>query len=78
MGAVLLDRDDPTIVLSRTAAPLFEPKEEYEKTGIVPNVVFPCGNLIRGDTVYIYYGGADYVVGVATAPLQKILDMLTH
>ena len=78
MGAVLLDKEDPTIVLSRTAAPLFEPKEEYEKIGIVPNVVFPCGNIIRGDTVYIYYGGADYVVGVATAPLQKILDMLTH
>jgi predicted GH43/DUF377 family glycosyl hydrolase len=78
MGAVLLDRDDPTIVLSRTAAPLFEPKEEYEKTGIVPNVVFPCGNIVRGDTVYIYYGGADYVVGVATASLSKILDMLSH
>lgn len=76
MGAVLLDKDDPTIVLSRTASPLFEPKEEYEKTGIVPNVVFPCGNIIRGDTVYVYYGGADYVVGVATASLHKVLDIL--
>lgn len=78
MGAVLLDKEDPTIVIGRTAAPLFEPEEGYEKAGIVPNVVFPCGNIVRGDTVYIYYGGADYVVGVATASLHKILDILTH
>ncbi|MDQ5962430.1 MAG: beta,2-mannobiose phosphorylase / 1,2-beta-oligomannan phosphorylase [Patescibacteria group bacterium] len=78
MGAVLLDKDDPTIVIGRTASPLFEPEEEYEKAGIVPNVVFPCGNLVRGDKVYIYYGGADYVVGVATASLHKLLDILTH
>jgi predicted GH43/DUF377 family glycosyl hydrolase len=78
MGAALLDKDDPTIVLSRTALPLFEPREEYEKNGIVPNVVFPCGNIVRGDTVYIYYGGADYVVAVATASLKEIVDMLTH
>ncbi len=78
MGAVLLDSEDPTIVIGRTASPLFEPEEKYEKEGIVPNVVFPCGNIVRGDTVYIYYGGADYVVGVATASLHRLLDILTH
>lgn len=78
VGAALLDLDEPTIVLGRTAAPIFEPVEEYEKVGIVPNVVFPCGNVLRGDTVYMYYGGADYVVGVATASLSEILDILTN
>jgi predicted GH43/DUF377 family glycosyl hydrolase len=78
VGAVLLDKDEPTVVLGRTAAPLFEPVEEYEKTGIIPNVVFPCGNVLRDGTIYMYYGGADYVVGVATASLDEILDILTN
>ena len=77
VGAVLLDKNDPTIVISRTATPIFEPVEEYEKVGIIPNVVFPCGNIVRGDTVYMYYGGADYVVAVATASLKEILSILT-
>lgn len=78
MGAVLLDKDDPTIVLGRTAAPLFEPVEYYEKVGIIPNVVFPCGNIVRNGTIYLYYGGADYVVGVATASLEELVDILTN
>ncbi len=78
VGAVLLDLEEPTIVLGRTARPVFEPVEEYEKVGIIPNVVFPCGNIVRGDTIYMYYGGADYVVCVATASLSELLDILTH
>lgn len=78
VGAALLDLEDPTIVLARTAAPVFEPVEKYEKEGIIPNVVFPCGNVLRNDTVYMYYGGADYVVGVATASLSELLDVLTN
>lgn len=78
VGAVLLDKDDPTIVIGRTATPLFEPVEGYEKNGIIPNVVFPCGNILRDGTIYMYYGGADYVVGVATASLEELLDILTH
>ncbi|MEN9523944.1 MAG: hypothetical protein RL536_13 [Candidatus Parcubacteria bacterium] len=75
-GAVLLDLEDPTIVIARTAVPIFEPEEEYELTGSVSNVVFPCGLVIRGGTVYIYYGAADKVVGVATIKLSVLLNML--
>lgn len=73
VGAVLLDKDDPTIVRSRTAAPIFEPQEDYEKKGIVNNVVFPCGVVVREGSVYMYYGGGDKVVGVATAKLSDLL-----
>ena len=73
VGAALLDKDDPTEILARSAAPLFEPLMPYEKEGEVPNVVFPCGSIIRGDKLYLYYGGADRVVGVATASLKEIL-----
>ena len=43
VGAVLLDLDDPAIVLARTTDPIFEPQESYETVGVVDNVVFPCG-----------------------------------
>lgn len=76
VGAALLDLEDPTILLSRLVSPIFEPHESYEKVGQVNNVVFPCGATLKGDIIYIYYGGADSVVGVATCSLNKIVDLL--
>lgn len=76
VGAALLDKDDPTNVLARLLQPVFEPVTDYELHGQINNVVFPCGAIIRGDTVYLYYGGADSVVGLATCSLSKLLDML--
>ena len=73
IGAALLDLNDPAIVLSRTADPIFEPEEPYEKIGVVNNVVFPCGLVEKNGLLYIYYGGADTVVGVATIELDIIL-----
>jgi len=78
VGAILLDLNDPTTVLSRTTDPIFEPKEPYEKIGIVNNVVFPCGMALKDDLLYIYYGGADTVVGVATIELSVVLKALTR
>ncbi len=78
VGALLLDLKDPTIVLARTTDPIFEPEEEYEKIGIVNNVVFPCGMAVIKDLLYIYYGGADTVVGVATIELKVVMDALTR
>lgn len=77
VGAVLLAPDGVT-VRARLADPIFEPREPYELTGEIPNVVFPCGSVIRGDTLYLYYGGADTVVGVATASLSRILEALSY
>lgn len=84
IGAVLLDLNDPALVLSRTSDPIFEPEETYEKIGLVNNVVFPCGMVEKparrgGDgLLYIYYGGADTVVGVATIKLDVLLRALTR
>lgn len=77
LGAVLLDLHDPTTVLARTAVPLFEPEEEYEKKGAVPNVIFPCGLVVKKDTAYMYYGAADSVVAVATFSIKEILKRLS-
>jgi predicted GH43/DUF377 family glycosyl hydrolase len=76
VGAVLADLKDPTKIISRTDYPLFEPEEIYEKQGEVPNVVFPCSNVLIGDTIFFYYGGADKVIGVATVKLKDLLDAL--
>lgn len=75
-GAVLLDKDMPTNVIARTVDPIMGPLEEYELKGQVDNVVFSCGVVLRDDTFYIYYGGADTVMAVATLPKQKLLDTL--
>ncbi len=76
LGAALYDSSG-TSLLARTADPIFEPTELYEKEGEVPNVVFSCGAVVRGDTLFLYYGAADKVVGVATASLSHILDALS-
>lgn len=77
VGVALLDLKDPTKILARSALPIFEPIEEYEWQGTVPGVVFPCGIVCRGNTIFLYYGAADFVVGVATAKVSEILDTLT-
>jgi predicted GH43/DUF377 family glycosyl hydrolase len=78
VGILLLDLKDPAIVLARSSDAIFEPKEEYEKIGIVNNVVFPCGMILKGDLLYIYYGGADKVTGVATMKLSILLSALVR
>jgi predicted GH43/DUF377 family glycosyl hydrolase len=76
IGAVLLDKEDPTIVLARSTDPIFEPTEDYEKYGVVNNVVFPCGMAISNNKIYLYYGGADKVVGVASCDVSDVLNPL--
>ncbi len=78
VGAVLLDLKDPAIVLARSTDPILEPIEKYEKEGIVNNVVFPCGMVLEKDLLYVYYGGADKVIGVAAMEIKVILDALTR
>lgn len=78
IGLALLDRDDPTKVLARGNEWLFGPHESYERGGDVPDVVFPCGWILRddGDTLHLYYGAADSVVCVAETSLASLLDHL--
>lgn len=76
VGALLLDLKNPTIVLGRTDEPIFEPETAYEKNGQVSNVVFPCGNVVVGEKLFVYYGGGDQVVGVATIEMDRLLRYL--
>ena len=78
LGLALLERDDPTRVLARGNEWVFGPHEPYERHGDVAGVVFPCGWVLRddGDTLHLYYGGADSVVCVAEASLATLLRYL--
>ena len=73
-----MDLKDPTLVLYRTHDPLLEPEMPYEKNGIVQNVVFPCGAVMMKNQLYVYYGGADKFVGVATLDINVIVEGLVR
>lgn len=76
VGAMLLYPKHPSIVLARTPYPILEPEMMFERFGHTNNVVFPCGNIVRGDTLFVYYGGGDQVCAVATISLSKLLGYL--
>lgn len=78
IGAMLLDLENPTQVLHRTKAPILEPTERYENEGFKAGVAYPCGAVIIDNTLFVYYGGADSVVCVATTPLDEFLHELQH
>jgi predicted GH43/DUF377 family glycosyl hydrolase len=73
MGAMLLDLNDPSKVLYRSNSPVLEPREKYENNGFKAGVVYPCGAIVKNDTLFVYYGAADSCVCVATANLDKFL-----
>ncbi len=76
LGAALLDLEDPSLVRHRSPEPILEPEETWEVKGDVPNVVFACANVVVDGTLYVYYGGADRVMAVATCPLDDLLAYL--
>ena len=73
-GVMLLDLDDPSKIIARSPWSVLEPKEHYELWGSVNNVVFPCGSVVIKDELFVYYGGADTVCGVATINLNELLE----
>lgn len=75
-GAALLDKKDPTKVISHLREPLFSPEEPWEKKGDVDNVVFPTGAVVFGKRIYIYYGSADKRIAVVSLDLNELLDKL--
>jgi predicted GH43/DUF377 family glycosyl hydrolase len=72
IGAVLLDKDDPSKVLGRTREPVLAAADE-DREGYVPNVVYSCGGLLQGDNIFIPYGVADSSIAFAFCPVRKLL-----
>lgn len=74
LGVLLLDLDDPTQILRRSDEWIFGPHEHYEREGDVDDVVFPCGLVIEGNEIRLYYGSADTCIALATAKLDDLLN----
>jgi beta-1,2-mannobiose phosphorylase / 1,2-beta-oligomannan phosphorylase len=75
-GLALLDLDDPSRVLHRCPNWVLAPLAPYERTGDVPNVVFPCGLVhdVANGELRLYYGAADSSICLATASLDHLLE----
>ncbi len=77
IGAMLFDLNDPTQIIARTKNPILEPDAWYENEGWKKGVVYPCGAVTMDDRLFVYYGGADTVVCVASVKLKYFLQQLT-
>ncbi len=88
IGAIILDFKNPTKILYRSGSPILEPEEDYENNGYKWGVVYCCGAVVKparphensgagGDgKLFVYYGGADKVVGVASIELSDLIHNL--
>lgn len=76
IGAVLLDRDDPSKILGRTRYPILQ-AENDDRNGYVPNVVYTCGGMRVGDQLFMPYGISDSSIGFAFLPLKDLVTALS-
>jgi predicted GH43/DUF377 family glycosyl hydrolase len=75
IGACLLDKQDPTKVIGRMAAPLVRPGP-LARDGYVPNVVYSCGGLVHDRTLLLPYAVADSFTCFATVPIDALLNRM--
>jgi predicted GH43/DUF377 family glycosyl hydrolase len=75
IGAVLLDKADPSKVLARTREPLIRP-EPSERQGYVPNVVYTCGAMRHNDRIILPYAVSDTFSNFATIEIATLLGVL--
>jgi beta-1,4-mannooligosaccharide/beta-1,4-mannosyl-N-acetylglucosamine phosphorylase len=75
-GIALLDLHQPWKVLGLYDRPLLEPETDYELKGFRGSVIFPTGMVLEGSgEVKVYYGGADTVMALATAPADELVRL---
>lgn len=80
IGAILLDLEDPSKIISVLDHWILTPTEEYEINGRADNVVFTCGAITdeENDSIKIYYGAADECIGLAQGKLSELLTALKN
>ncbi len=76
IGAMLLDLEDPSKIVSRLQEPLITPNE-IEREGYVPNVVYSCGALIHRNHLVIPYAMSDYATTFATVDINELISAMT-
>jgi predicted GH43/DUF377 family glycosyl hydrolase len=76
IGALILDRDDPSKVVGRLREPLLSPGAE-EREGYVPNVVYTCGALVHGENLIVPYAVSDSATRFARVNLKALLAAMS-
>jgi predicted GH43/DUF377 family glycosyl hydrolase len=76
LGAILLDLDDPTVVIAAASGPIMTP-DDRRRDGYVPNVLYTCGAVSVGDTLVLPYGIGDQTIGVATLSIDELLASMS-
>ena len=75
IGAVLLDRSDPSRIIGRLKEPLLGPAAD-EREGYVPNVVYSCGSMVHNGVLILPYAVSDTATRFASVPLDELLSAL--
>ena len=77
IGAVLLDKQDPSKILARSREPLVRP-EPSEREGYVPNVVYTCGAMRHNDQIILPYAVSDTFSKFATIKIAALMQSFEH
>ena len=75
IGAVLLDKKDPSKVIARSPEPLVRP-EPAEREGYVPNVVYTCGAMRHRDLIILPYAVSDTFSNFATIKIADLIEAI--
>lgn len=75
VGACLLDKADPSIVLARTPSPLLFPSGE-QRGGYVPNVTYSCGAMLHKRCILLPYAIADEYAAFAVGRVDDLLSVM--
>lgn len=75
IGAVLLDKGDPSKVLARSREPLVRP-DPSEREGYVPNVVYTCGAIRHNDQIILPYAVSDTFSNFATIKIAALMQAM--
>jgi predicted GH43/DUF377 family glycosyl hydrolase len=75
IGAVLLDKKDPSKVLARAREPIVRP-EPSEREGYVPNVVYTCGAMRHNDQIILPYAVSDTFSSFATIKIAALMEIM--
>jgi predicted GH43/DUF377 family glycosyl hydrolase len=71
-ATMLLNLDDPRRIVGVSPKPVMQPETGFERSGFLPNIVFPTALVGRGDELDVYYGAADTATGVARYSLDEL------
>ncbi len=69
LGQALFKKDDPEVMVDYLKEPFMIPEEPYELKGFINYTLFFNTIMKHKGKWWMWYGGADHVIGVATAPV---------